>query len=65
MRPGQSSCRLLALLLRDLPKQSSNYVLMVHKHPSAHSLGGNSSVTMAAGGFVCVSVFVVCVLGAV
>ena len=40
MRPGQSSCRLLALPQEDLG--SSAWV--VHRHPSAGSLGGRSYV---------------------
>ena len=44
MRLGLSFCRLLALLQEDLIAQGLN-ACMVHRYPSAGSLGSNSCVT--------------------
>ena len=52
VRLGQSSCRLLALPQKDLPTQGWN-AWVVHRHPSAGSLGGNVAMFhVAAVGFV-------------
>jgi len=49
VRPGQPSCRLLALPQEDLLKRLSGA-----RNPSAGSLGGNSYIMAALLCFVCV-----------
>ena len=65
MRLGLSFCRLLALPQEDLIAQGLN-TCMVHRYPSAGSLGGDSCVTallclcvfIYEYAYVCVCVFV-------